>query len=355
MLTAILGFSEIILSQLSPTVPIGKDVDEFRRAALQGAQLTEQLLAFSRRRPRALHLVSLTEITRTSRELLQQLVGERVTIRVTLDDGVWPILADAAHVQQVLVNLAVNARDAMPTGGVVTLRTGTRRLDRPAVLASTTVPAGDYVFLAVGDTGSGMSRHIVAQVFDPFFTTKAAGKGTGLGLATVYGIVQQHGGYIDVESTPSRGAVFTTYFPRADGDLPDVHDEGAEAGSPVGHERVLVVEDDRAVRGFVTSVLTRHGYTVRDAADGREALSVVEGEAAPFDLVLTDIAMPRLDGLELAARLPRRESKVLYMSGNPSWRGAVARIPAGITLLEKPFSSITLLQTVRRMLDGAVE
>ena len=190
---------------------------------------------------------------------------------------------------------------------------------------------------------------------DPFFTTKETGKGTGLGLATVYGIVQQHSGYIDVELTPGSGTVFTTYFPRAEGDVIDIRDDAPVTGAPVGHGRVLVVEDDRAVRKFVTSVLTRHGYTVRDANGGREALSIVGKEPAPFDLVLTDIVMPGLNGIELVAKLPRPAPKVVYMSGNSSWTGAAAELPADVPLLEKPFSSATLLQTVHRLLDDRIE
>ena len=318
--------------------------------------LTEQLLVFSRRNPRAVEAVNVNDIARGSCNLLRQLVGEDIVIRPTLDNDVWPILADASHVEQLMMNLTVNARDAMPDGGVVTLQTGTRQLPRSTVLSSTTVPAGDYVVLSVGDTGCGMSPHVVAQIFDPFFTTKDVGKGTGLGLATVYGITRQHGGYIDVRSAPGQGTVITMYFPRAAGNAAGPRPEECAVAASVGHERVLVVEDDGAVRGFVTAVLGRHGYQVLEAPGSAEALRIVGDEPAPIDLVLTDVVMPGLNGIEMVAKLPPRVvSKTLFMSGNaPRLRAtSTFALPRGATLLEKPFSSKTLLQTVRRILDDA--
>jgi CheY-like chemotaxis protein len=329
------------------------EVFEIRRAAERAAGLTRQLLAFSRKqilRPRLLDLNVL--VTDTS-SMLRRLIGEDIELITMLSLHEATIVGDPGQLEQVLVNLAVNARDAMPTGGVLRVET----TEITAVAGDDLLAPGEYVVLTVADTGHGMDEAVQRHIFDPFFTTKAAGKGTGLGLSTVFGIVEQSGGKISVDSAPGRGARFTIYLPRADPDAtPSEHEAiEAEALAPVHHATVLLVEDERPVRAVSQRVLEHEGYTVLTAEDGFEALAIAESFAGTIDLLITDVVLPGLDGRALSARLRQRrpEMRVLYMTGymdDEILRRGV--IDDHVGLLDKPFNASQLADFARRALQG---
>ena len=350
LLTAILGHSELLLQTDTVQPPQRRQAEQIHRAASRAAQLTSQLLAFSRKQvlqPKILDLnVAVTAMT----TMLRRLIGEDVELSAQLDPSLWRVKADPGQIEQVLLNLTVNARDAMPSGGELTIHT---RNATVAAGAFEDVPPGRYVLLEVEDDGVGMDVDTRARAFEPFFTTKSRGKGTGLGLSTVYGIVTQSGGYIAVESEPQRGALFRVWLPAVDAPVsqPAVTDSVVARGA----ETILLVEDDADVRVFISDVLDTHGYQVLQARDGVEALSVIEAHAGRVDLLLTDVIMPRMSGSEVAARLHvlRPSLKVLYISGYPGEtmvrQGALA---ADLTFLQKPFSVAALARRVREVLDN---
>ncbi|AWM39442.1 Blue-light-activated protein [Gemmata obscuriglobus] len=353
LLTVINGFSELTLRQLPTDDPCQPLVTEIRDAGERATRLTRKLLTFSRKEVVEPVVLDLNATVDGARGMLRWLLGEGVRLVVKSDPRLDRVRADAGHVEQVILNLAVNARDAMPHGGTLTVGTANVTSDGPS--GPGRVPAGRYVRLSVADTGVGMTEEIQAKIFEPFFTTKAIGQGTGLGLSTVYGIVQQTGGHIRVTSAPGRGATFEVYFPSAGRDPADAQAaHAAEPGGPTGRGTVLVVEDDDRVRRLARIALQRFGYTVLDAPSAEEALRVCERPEPPIDLLLTDVVMPGMGGRELAevvARL-RPGIKVLYVSGYAD--DAVVRhgvLRAEVAFLQKPFTPAALAEKVRSVLE----
>jgi PAS domain S-box-containing protein len=357
MLTVIRGYSELVLSRLSPTDGFRKELEEVKKAADRASGLTGQLLAFSRRQFIAPKVLDLNAVIHNMEGMLRRLLGEDIVELCTvLDPELGQLKADPGQVEQVIMNLAVNARDAMPNGGRLTVETSNvqfgQRRNRPPMGAE----PGSYIALIVRDTGHGMDEDTQSHVFEPFFTTKEKGKGTGLGLSTVYGIVKQSGGCIEVESKPGRGATFKIFFPRVEGPS-----QGAEAatvgGEQVkGRETVLLVEDEPGVRRLVNETLRLHGYTVLEARHGIEALLTGAKHAGPIHLLLTDVVMPQMSGPEVAEKLAtvRPDVKVLYMSGYPDHPAfSKGGIDTEHSFLQKPFTPSTLAQKVREVLDGS--
>ncbi len=352
LLSVILSYCNLAIDSLREGDPLREDLTEVRVAGERAAELTRQLLAFSRRQVMQPKVIDLDGIVVGMERMLRRLLGEDVQLSLHVAAAPGPIHADPGQVEQVIMNLVVNARDAMPDGGTVSIETAAVELDAAWAARHVGVTPGRYVMLAVSDTGVGMDAETRARVFEPFFTTKEHGKGTGLGLSTVFGIVQQTGGNIWVYSEPGHGTTFKVYFPRSE--------RAAEAPAPPapaatrlrGNETVLLVEDDAQVRGIVRAVLRQHGYRVLEAQNGGEAFLLCE-QHPRIDLLLTDVVMPRMNGQELAARLTRMrpELKVLYMSGYTE--AAVARqglLADGFAFLPKPVTPELLLRKVREVL-----
>jgi two-component system, cell cycle sensor histidine kinase and response regulator CckA len=352
LIGAILSYAEICAQDLGATHPLTPDVLEIAKAAHRAAALTQQLLTFSRQQPYQRKLLSLNAIVADMERMLRRVLGEAIELTTVQAEDVGPIEADPTQIQQVLLNLTVNARDAMPAGGRLRIEVANAVLSE-ADGAAIGVTAGPYVRLSVRDTGVGMDQATRARVFEPFFTTKAVGAGTGLGLAIVFGAAKQVGGGVRIDSEPGRGATFEVYFPRAQGVVamaaslvPARYEEG-------GAERVLLVDDDDQMRGAARRVLHSQGYAVIDVADPRAALDILRDTSLEVALVVTDVVMPHMDGwtLIMAAREVRPELRALYMSGYPElpggWRPILA--PEG-ALLRKPFSPRTLASAVRRAL-----
>ena len=347
MLTAIGGYNALALERAPEGSPLHDDLDEIRKATERATLLTRQLLAFSRKQILQPELLNLNGVVLDMQAMLKPLIGEDIDLRTDLDPALGPIEADPGQLQQVLMNLVVNARDAMPAGGTLTIET--RNADVPDGDAA--IAAGRYVTLVVRDTGHGIDAATLEQMFEPFFTTKESGKGTGLGLATVYGIVKQSGGYVAVDSEVGEGTAFAIYLRRADEARPV---QVEETGEPVETEpasttpaTVLVVEDEDVVRRLVTQVLEQAGYDVVEAADGTEAIAVAA--VRPIDLLLTDMTMPGLTGREVAERVraTHPELKVVYMSGYADG----AALEHGVEVLEKPFTFDVLTEKVGRVLE----
>jgi signal transduction histidine kinase len=355
ILSVVLGTSAAILDELGPREPLRPEIEAIHQAGERAGALTRQLLAFSRQQILAPRVVDLAEVAAGLAPLLRRLVGEDITLAVERSLTPAPVLADRGQLEQVLVNLVVNARDAMPSGGTLTIETAVAP-DGGRASAHPAVARGQHVVLAVTDSGHGMDEDTRARIFEPFFTTKEGGKGTGLGLSTVYGIVTQSGGHVSVESTPGAGTTFTLHFPRAEG---EVVPEPAEPLGPAmlrGSDTVLLVEDEDQVRATVRSILRRSGYTVLEAQNGGEAFLVCEQYGNKIDLLLTDVVMPRMSGTDLAKRLEvlRPDMRVLYMSGHT--RDSVIHdgvASNGISFLQKPVTPDALLRKVRDVLDRA--
>ncbi|HJR75684.1 MAG TPA: PAS domain S-box protein [Nitrospiraceae bacterium] len=357
MLTVIRGYSELVLSRLGPTDPLRKELEEVKKAADRASGLTGQLLAFSRRQFIAPKVLDLNAIIQNMEGMLRRLLGEDIIELCTvLEPEAGQLKADPGQIEQVIMNLAVNARDAMPSGGRVTIETGNIEFGDNEGRTPVGVEPGKYVCLIMRDTGHGMDEETQSHVFEPFFTTKEKGKGTGLGLSTVYGIVKQSGGYIEVESKPDRGATFKIYFPCIDGSVQETGGEPVTAESIRGRETVLLVEDEPGVRRLVNETLRLHGYTVLEARHGIEALLTGAKHMGPIHLLLTDVVMPQMSGPEVAEKLleVRPEIKVLYMSGYPDHpvfsKGGV---DTERCFLQKPFTPSALAQKVREVLDGS--
>jgi two-component system, cell cycle sensor histidine kinase and response regulator CckA len=356
LLTVIRGYSELLLGRLGPTDAMRKDMEEIKKAADRASGLTRQLLAFSRRQFIAAKVVDLNALVANMDGMLRRLIGEDIVeLCAELDSSTGAIKADPGQVEQVIMNLVVNARDAMPTGGRLTIETRNVTIGKAVHLDAVGVAPGSYVLLVVRDNGHGMDAETQSHLFEPFFTTKEKGKGTGLGLTTVYGIVKQNGGSITVESAPGRGTSFRVYFPRVEQEVSGL--TGAvKAIDPVrGRETILLVEDEPAVRGLVHETLRLHGYTVLEARHGIEALLTSAKYVGPIHLLLTDVVMPQMSGPEVAEKLltVRPGIKVLYMSGYPDHpvfdQGGVSRETG---FLPKPFSPHVMAQKVREVLDG---
>ena len=356
LLTAILGTTDLMIEDLPADHPDREGLLDIRGAAERAAVLTRQLLTFSRQQVVSPRVLRLNDLVTDLVKLLRRLLGEDVTIATGLPPDCGSVNADPGQLEQVLVNLAVNARDAMPNGGRLTLETRNVDLDGDYPTERVTIPAGRYVMLAVTDTGTGMDAKTKARIFEPFFTTKAVGKGTGLGLATVYGVVQQSGGYIWLYSELGHGTSFKIYLPRVDAAESQAAVEEPAPGTLDGSETVLVAEDEEAVRQIIAKVLEARGYCVLIARDAIEALALAEAHgAAPIDLLVTDVVMPDMNGRELSRRLTeaRPNLKTLYLSGYTDdailHRGVLQE---GVAFLQKPFSLGAFARKVRDVIEA---
>ena len=357
LLTAILGYCDLALEGIPADSTASEDVAEVRRAAQRAAELTHQLLAFSRRQVLKPRVFSLAAALEQTEKILRRLISENIALEISVCEQQPLVCADPTQVEQVILNLAVNARDAMPRGGRLRLSAGSVTFDTPHATAGTTLPAGTYAMLAVSDTGTGIVPEIRDRLFEPFFTTKPRGQGTGLGLATVYGIMQQSGGGIEVASVPGNGTTFVLYFPLAGAEMsaePAI--VSRRDANPRGEGTILLAEDDEAVRAIARETLERAGYRVLAAADGSAALALASAHDGTIDLLVTDVIMPGMNGRELAAALGRRRPgiRVLFASGYTDnvLEGQDALAP-GVTLLDKPFTPSDLAAKVREMLAGA--
>jgi PAS domain S-box-containing protein len=353
VLTVILGYAATLEYTVEPDDPVAAQAGEIRVAAERAARLTQQLLAFSRQQVLQPRVLDLNEAVRTSSTMLQRLIGTHIALETDLDPNLWSVRVDPGQMEQVLMNLVVNARDAMRAGGTIGIRT--RRVRNRAVRREqgVPIPPGDWVVCEVTDTGSGMAPSVAARIFEPFFTTKPVGQGTGLGLAMVYGIIKQSGGYVFCESAQAQGTTIRVYLPRAL--APAERTTPAAAGQERGAGTVLVVEDEPAVRVLIVSVLRARGYAVIDASSGRDALAVIKGRTCPIDLLITDVIMPEMTGVDLAqqvtAILPHLP--VLYMSGYADEVLRQEHAQPAAAFLQKPFAPETLLARVRDMLETA--
>ena len=352
LLTAIRGYTHLLLGEVSPESPMRADLEEIDKATTRATALTAQLLTFSRKQVRQLRILNLNAVVEGIEKMLRRLITENIVLDTRLAGAPPHVRADAGQLDQVLINLVVNAADAMPGGGSIVIETNSVVLSQPLSDGQTSVPPGAYVTLAVRDSGTGIDPTVRAHIFEPFFTTKPAGKGTGLGLATVFGIVQQTEGYIMVESAPG-GTTFTVYLPRL-AEAPEARSpsevDGSEGG---GSETVLVVEDDAAVRKIATKSLARAGYSVLEAPDAAAALHLFSTHGPWINLVITDAVMPGMSGPELAAHLTRVRPAlpILLMTGYTDRMGDE---PGIMHLLNKPFSPTELIRRVREILDEAM-
>ncbi len=356
LLTVINGYSELMLQTLPPSHPVRAHVEQIREAGKRAASLTQQILAFSRRQTLAPVIFNLNDAVTNMEKLLRRLIGEHIALVTSPDPALGYVKADQGQIEQVVMNLAVNARDAMPNGGTLTIETRNVELDESFTRSHLSIQPGPHVKLSVRDTGCGMDAATQARIFEPFFTTKEPGEGTGLGLATVYGIVKQSGGTVWVESETGRGSTFSVYLPRVPGETSSesVWQAGLSLDLPKGSETILLVEDDDRVRGLIRQILRKQGYVVLDARQGSKALEVSEKFTKPIHLLLTDLVMPGMNGRELADRLSSMHPglKVLYISGYAhnvlGQRGALS---PGIAFLTKPFTPDSLVRKVREVLD----
>jgi PAS domain S-box-containing protein len=354
LLSAILSYSEMVMGDLPETHPSREDLEQIRQAGSRAAELTHQLLAFSRRQLLQLRTLNLNTVVASVDRMLRRVIGEDIVLQTVLAAGLGPTRGDPGQLEQVLMNLAVNARDAMPAGGTLTITTADLEVRDPRTAPWPELAPGRYVTLAVRDTGAGMTRDVQERIFEPFFTTKPAGHGTGLGLSTVYGIVVQSGGQVFVRSAPGAGSTFTICLPAHTTDAEPT--PVAVPSPPVlgGAETVLLVEDEQLVRQLTHEILHRNGYRVLEAADGLEALALLRNHPGHIDLLLTDVVMPRMSGHELVelARPLRPRMRVLYVSGYSE--EAIARqgqLTEGIELLAKPFTPGILTAKIRQLLD----
>jgi two-component system cell cycle sensor histidine kinase/response regulator CckA len=355
LLSVILSYSEMLAADLAEGDPMRADVQQILAAGTRAADVTRQLLAFSRQQILQPRIIDLNAVVGGVTHMLRRLVGEDIQLSVVSDPTLGTVSADPGQVEQVLMNLVVNARDAMPRGGKLRLETANREVDSAYAATHPGVVPGAYVALSVTDTGSGMDVATSERIFEPFFTTKERGKGTGLGLSTVFGIVQQSGGHVSVASKLGEGTTLEVFLPRAGrngGAAVDV--EPVELRKRRGSETVLLVEDDPSVRGLARTILERHGYWVLEAQNAGEALLLCEAHRGTIHLLLTDVVMPHMSGRRLAERLgPLRPAmKVLYMSGYTD--DAVVRhgIPSNVALLQKPITPETLTRKVREVIES---
>jgi two-component system cell cycle sensor histidine kinase/response regulator CckA len=354
LLSAILSYASFAVDALRPGDPLRADLEGIQQAGERAAALTRQLLAFSRQQRLEPEVLSLNAIVTGVESMLRRLLGETIEIGIRLDDDLGSVVADAGQLEQVIMNLAVNARDAMPRGGTLTIDTANVELDEGYASQHVTVEPGRFVMLAVTDSGAGMDAATQERIFEPFFTTKERGKGTGLGLATVYGIVKQSGGSIWVYSELGRGTTFKVYLPRVDAAVSEAKQRPVSVMA-AGSETVLVVEDEDVVRIIVERILRNAGYRVLAAGNGDEALMLAEQHGGRIDLLLTDVMMPRMSGPQLAERIAARWTglETLYMSGYAD--NAILQsgmLNPGMRFLDKPFSAAELTRKVREALDA---
>jgi two-component system cell cycle sensor histidine kinase/response regulator CckA len=359
LLTVIIGNCEFLLMRHQAGDSSFKEINEVHQSALRAAALVSQLLAFSRKQTMQPKMLALGEVIGELAQMLRRLVGEGITLNVERESELWAVHADEAQLGNAIINLVVNARDAMPSGGTVTIRTANQTVNTAAALGTAIMPAGDYVRINVADTGTGMSKEIQSKIFDPFFTTKPVGQGTGLGLATVYGIVKQSGGFITVDSEPGKGTCFSIYLPRRKleaSDAAPAEAAPAAARDVTGQDTILLVEDEEAVRSFAARALRMRGYNVLEAGGGEEALEIVKNDANKIDLIITDVVMPNMDGPTMVrhVKVLKPDLRVIFMSGYAE--EAFRRNDQNsedIHFLPKPFGLKQLAAKVKEVLAGA--
>jgi two-component system cell cycle sensor histidine kinase/response regulator CckA len=354
LLTVIAGYCEMLEAQCEDQPAVLEDVAEIKKAGESASALTRQLLAFSRRQIVAPQTLDVNGVVRASHKMLRRLVEENVRIDLALAEALPVITADTGQIEQILLNLVINARDAMPTGGVVTIETDHRVVDEPYARTHLDVTPGPYVVLSISDTGTGMTPEVQARLFEPFFTTKERGRGTGLGLATVYGIVKQNLGHIWVYSEVGLGTTFNVYLPVRTDHAPASAAPLTRAGGALdGTETVLVVEDETSLRALTERMLQGHGYRVLSAANGADALRVVDEHGGPIEVVLMDVVMPGRSGRDIGEEITARRpaTRIVYVSGYTD--NAISHhgvLEPGVTFLQKPFTSEVLLRTIRDVL-----
>jgi len=355
LLMTIKGCSELLLGEIDERDPRREEVEEIRKAAERATSLTRQLLAFGRRQVLQPQVLNLNDIVENMNRMLCRLIGEDIQLLTILGPDLWPVKVDPGQIEQVLMNLAVNGRDAMPRGGKLTIETANKELDEDYARRHVAVKPGPYVLLAVSDNGCGMDKETQSHLFEPFFTTKEQGKGTGLGLSTVYGIIKQSGGNIWAYSEPGQGTSFKIYLPTVEEEVETYTTAALLPPPPGGTETILLVEDEEAVRTMISKVLQSGGYTVLEAQHGVQALRVCKKHKGPIHLMVSDVVMPQMSGRELAGRLALRrpEMRVLYISGYPD--NAIVHhgvLETGTAFLQKPFTLNALEYKVREVLDG---
>lgn len=354
LLTVIMGYVNFLAVGPASNGTWREDVEEIRKAAERAASLTRQLLAFSRRQALQLKVVDLNAEFADLEKMLRRMLGEDIEWAVSLAPGLGYVKADPGQIQQVVMNLVVNARDAMSNGGKLTVETENVEFQGPHAENDFVIPPGAYVAVAVGDTGVGMDENVKSHLFEPFFTTKEKGKGTGLGLAVIYGVVKQSGGYIVVDSVLGRGTTFKIYFPKVEGAPGGKIGEQAVRKSHEGTETILLVDDDEAVRAMMRRVLRQHGYAVLEAGRGDEALKLARSHKGKLHLLLTDMVLPDINGLELAQRIIsiRPEVGLLLISGYLDRDFGNFVVDEGTPFLQKPFAAAALVKMVRDVLDA---
>jgi two-component system, cell cycle sensor histidine kinase and response regulator CckA len=354
LLGVIIGYSQVLRRKVGPDSPLREYVEEVEKAGQRAVSLTRQLLAFSRQQILTPAVLDLNTLVTDMEKMLPRLIGEDIAVSIQLDPTLGRVKADHGQIEQVVMNLAVNARDAMPGGGKLIVKTANAVLDENYARHHAGAKPGQYVMLAVSDSGVGMAAGTLAHIFEPFFTTKEVGKGTGLGLATVYGVVKQSGGYIWVDSAPGKGATFQIFLPRIEEVVAPVAENKSPAARLQGTETVLLVEDADALRKLARSFLLEHGFNVLVASNGEEAAQVAKNFSEPIHLLLTDVVMPGMNGRALSDHLhPKRpEMKVLFMSGyTDSFIAGHGVLEEGMHLLHKPFTEEVLIGKIREVLD----
>ncbi len=359
LLTVIIGNSEFLLMRHQAGDPSFKEINEIHQNALRAATLVGQLLAFSRKQTLQPRVLAVRDVVGELALMLRRLLREGVELELEHGADLWPVHADEAQLSNAIINLVVNARDAMPKGGTVTIRTANETATTPVALGTAIMPVGDYVRIEVADTGTGIPKEHLGKIFDPFFTTKPVGQGTGLGLATVYGIVKQTGGFITVDSEVGKGTVFRIFLPRFRADQNAATASEPERAAPrdvTGQDTILLVEDEEAVRSFAARALRMRGYNVIEASGGEEALEIVRAAAAPIHLLITDVVMPNMDGPTLvrAVRRLRPEMAIIFMSGyaEEAFRRNDEKAE-DLHFLPKPFGLKQLAAKVKEVLSGA--
>jgi signal transduction histidine kinase len=355
LLSVITGYTELLLFKLDGKNPVRRELEEIHRAGERAAALTGQLLAFSRRQVLQPKLLQLPEVVENIGKMLRRLIGEDIEFVIEAFPDPWTVRADPSQVEQILMNLVVNARDAMPRGGKLVISTGTIALASPFVERELTLPPGRYATLKVVDNGCGMDEAVVSRIFEPFYTTKATGKGTGLGLATVYGIVKQSDGYIRVQSAPGGGTSITVYLPEADSEECAAKEEPRSpvSGELTGKETILLVEDEEMVRELAVESLQGYGYAILQAPNGNEALSICESHMGKIDLLITDLVMPGMNGIELSRKFGDSHPgvPVLFMSGYAEDAlEDLGHMAERQSFLQKPITPTRLSRKVREML-----
>ncbi len=356
LLMTIKGCSELLLNAFDRRDPRREEVEEILKAADRATSLTRQLLAFGRRQVLQPQLLDLNSIVMNMDKMLRRLIGEDVQLITSLDSELWSVKVDPGMIEQVIMNLVVNSRDALPNGGKLTIETSNVVHDEEYASAHISVKPGHYVMVAVSDNGCGMDKEIQSHLFEPFFTTKEKGRGSGLGLSTVYGIIKQSGGNIWAYSEPGQGTTFKIYLPRVEKTAKMYKPKARPSTAPGGTETILLVEDEEAVRTMVSRILQNKGYTVLEARHGHEAIDICERYQEPIHLMVTDVIMPQMSGRELAERLAPMlpDMKVLYMSGYPD--NTIVQhgvLEPGTAFLQKPFTLNALELKVREVLDAS--